>query len=353
MTTAERKKTIIMLPALCALLLLFWSDRYPALLQRAGSIGKTALLDRISPDAGIAANDPAKPLWERTAITAANWGWTNRKGMAFGVAFAAGVLTLLSYVRLRQSNNRYVNALCGLVAGTPLGVCSNCVSPVVKGMHEGGARKETALAMAVASPGLNIIVLSMLFAVFPLEIALIKLGATLALILLIVPMIAGSEQKGTHSVPAPDGPAACASAPACRPHGLGAVLRDYFKNLWHIFSRTVPLMLLAGLLGALAANLVDFTALAGEANAASLAALAVIGTFLPVPMAFDVMFAQSLVAAGGPLSAATVILVTFGSYSVLSCMVVRQTMGWGIALKMYGAVAGTGLLSGLLVAAMG
>ena len=48
---------------------------------------------------------------------------------------------------------------------------------------------ETALAVMFSSPILNIVVLTMLFSIFPFYMALLKLGATFLLILLLVPLI--------------------------------------------------------------------------------------------------------------------------------------------------------------------
>jgi len=77
----------------------------------------------------------------------------------------------------------------GMFIGTPLGVCVNCVAPIAKGMYEAGSKMETALAVMFSSPILNIVVLTMLFSIFPFYMALLKLGATFLLILLLVPLI--------------------------------------------------------------------------------------------------------------------------------------------------------------------
>ncbi|MET0155590.1 MAG: hypothetical protein ABW189_05750 [Rickettsiales bacterium] len=351
--TSDKPKIFFIVVLLCLILVVFWSDRYPGLIKRYASVasGNVVLLDKISPDAGVAPNDGTKPLWERTAVTAANWAYTNRKGMTFGVLFGAGALTLLSYVRVSQSRNRFVNAFGGMLAGMPLGVCANCVTPIAKCVAEGGARHETALAASVASPGLNPVVLSMLFAAFPFHLAIIKLSMTLLVILVAVPLVVGKNHASSATAEAPACPSS--STPKRRFGGVSGACLDYAKNLWYVFSRTVPLMIAAGLLGALVANLVDFHRLAAEPNALALGAIALISTFLPVPMAFDVMFAHSFMASGGAASAASVMLTSLGSYSVLSALVVRQTMGTATALKMYAVVAAAGMAAGLAASLFG
>ena len=97
----------------------------------------------------------------------------------------------------QSSDRRFRNSFMGMFAGTPLGVCVNCVAPIAKGMYEGGSKMETALAVMFSSPTLNIIVLTMLFSIFPFYMAVMKLLATFLLILIIVPLI--SEK--TRAIP--------------------------------------------------------------------------------------------------------------------------------------------------------
>ena len=70
-------------------------------------------------------------------------------------------------ITVRGHRSGFVNTLIGVAVGAPLGVCVNCSAPVAKGMHDGGARLETTLATMFSSPTLNIIVLTMLFSIFP------------------------------------------------------------------------------------------------------------------------------------------------------------------------------------------
>jgi uncharacterized membrane protein YraQ (UPF0718 family) len=59
---------------------------------------------------------------------------------------------------------------------------------------------ETALAGMFRSPSLNIIVLTMLFSIFPFYMALAKLLAAFVLILLIVPLIS-EKNDGLSKIP--------------------------------------------------------------------------------------------------------------------------------------------------------
>ena len=97
----------------------------------------------------------------------------------------------------QSSDRRFRNSFMGMFVGTPLGVCVNCVAPIAKGMYEGGSKMETALAVMFSSPTLNIVVLTMLFSIFPFYMALMKLLATFILILIIVPADFGENPNRT------------------------------------------------------------------------------------------------------------------------------------------------------------
>ena len=109
--------------------------------------------------------------------------------MAFGLVVGACFLTMISLIRVRGHRNGFVNTLIGMVLGTPLGVCVNCSAPVAKGMHDGGARIETTLATMFSSPTLNIVILSMLFSIFPLYLVVIKLVLTVGFITIVMPLL--------------------------------------------------------------------------------------------------------------------------------------------------------------------
>jgi uncharacterized membrane protein YraQ (UPF0718 family) len=167
----------------------FWSgSRYPSLDQKAIMGGSAALEDPLAFEASIQIQ-PNDGTMERIVYTTINWIETNLEGMAFGLMIGACLLTLISMVRVRGHRNGFVNTMIGVAVGTPLGVCVNCSAPVAKGLHDGGARLETTLATMFSSPTLNIVVLTMLFSIFPLYLTVIKLVLTLTFILVLIPLV--------------------------------------------------------------------------------------------------------------------------------------------------------------------
>jgi len=168
---------------------LFWTgSRYPALDEKAMMSGAIQLEDSLSFEAKFPVTQDMS-IAQRIFWSTFNWVNTNKKGMTFGVLFAAAFLTAAAYIRQRSFRGGFANSALGLAIGTPLGVCVNCAAPIARGMYSAGLRAETTLSAMVASPTLNIIVLTMLFSLLPMYMALMKIGLSLLVILVLVPLI--------------------------------------------------------------------------------------------------------------------------------------------------------------------
>jgi uncharacterized membrane protein YraQ (UPF0718 family) len=110
---------------------------------------------------------------------------------------------------------------------------------------------ELVLATMFASPALNLVVLAMTFALFPLPIALLKLATVLLLILVFVPFISAHQGKSE--------PPSNFAVDIPFERDLGQALansaRSYVGSFWTVFRVAFPLMILAAVLGALAVEL--------------------------------------------------------------------------------------------------
>ncbi|PAP75861.1 FG-GAP-like repeat-containing protein [Rubrivirga marina] len=366
---------------LTALLLLvtafaFWTgSRYPSLNEKA-MMGGDADVEGLA-FTRVVEVDPAGSALERIGANALNWAATNRQGMTFGVLFAGIVLTILPLVTRIRPRGRMTGTLLGVAMGAPLGVCVNCAVPIAEGLHKGGARGETTLAAMLSSPTLNVVVLSMTFALFPVWLAGLKLGMTLAFIVFAVPLLVrvlwpsdalaptAAELAPAGPTLGPELPAAPALAEATGPDpepaswldAAGWTVRALARNLWYIVKTTVPLMALAGLLGAIAVTLVPWESLSeglpaldvGRATTRALLALggvALLGAFLPCPIAFDVIICAILGAAGVPLPYVAVMFVTLGLFSAYPLLQIWRTMSRPTAIGLYLGVAALGLAAG-------
>ena len=332
----------------------FWSgSRYPSLDEKAIMGGSARLEDPLSFEASIQIQ-PSDGAVRRIVSTTINWIETNLEGMAFGLMIGACLLTLIGLIPARGHRNGFVNTLIGVGVGAPLGVCVNCAAPVAKGMHDGGARLETTLATMFSSPTLNIIVLSMLFAIFPLYLTVIKLTQTLIFVLLVVPLL--SRWVFTRERVQSYDDATCAiQSPAAAPvneNWLRAIRGASFllgRNLVYIVIRTVPLMLLAGALGAVVVHLMPLTNLIeSEPGILSVAIIALVGIFLPVPVAFDVVLVAVLISAGAPVSYSMTLLFTLGIFSVYPFFIVWNTISARVAVVLTAVLIVIGVIGGFV-----
>lgn len=356
--TARKARMVWAVLLVAVLAYLFWTQsRYPSLDEKAMMSGAIQLEDPLSFEALIPLL-PEHGTMQRIGISTINWIKTNQKGMTFGVLFAAAFLTLLGYLRRRSFSGPFANSLYGMFLGAPLGVCVNCAAPIAKGLYSGGSRAETTLSAMVASPTLNIVVVTMAFSLLPFYIAVTKIVLSIGVILLAVPILCrfipqDRLQKAEFREPAlPTAPAARMDAgPEPGESVFDATWRfglDYAKNLWFILYTTVPLMLLAGFLGAVVATLFPLEALAGrEFGPLGLAFAAVVGVIMPVPIGFDVVVSGALLNGGLGHGYIMTLVFTLGSFSIYSFFIVGSSVGWRAAGMLGAVIMALGFLAGL------
>jgi uncharacterized membrane protein YraQ (UPF0718 family) len=312
----------------------FWVDsRYPALLKKLHAGKSLKVSAPITFDAVLPVN-ANMPLPVRVARTTGNWLYANRIGMSFGIGFGAALLTLFPMFKRRRFQSSLGNTLLGTVAGAPLGVCANCVAPIGRGLAQGGASPNTVLATMISSPTLNVVVLAMSFSLFPLPVALTKLASVIALLAL-VPWLA------------PKASLELASSVVVEESSARAAIFLFLKNLGKMILVTVPLMIVAAVLGAMAAELLPATSLAGHATILGILAVALVGTFLPVPMAFDVAVAFVLMTRGVPMPYVVTLLCTLGVFSVYSALILGKSLSWKTSAKLFASVMLLGVFAGI------
>ncbi|NOQ87468.1 MAG: RNA-binding protein [Gammaproteobacteria bacterium] len=347
----SQKRLVIISILMLAIAFNFWSgSRYPALNDKATMGGETRLEDSLSFEVMLEIQQ-GDSIAKRISYSTVNWLNTNRQGMTFGVLFASAFLTFMGMLRRRSFKGSYANALMGFVIGAPLGVCVNCAAPIAKGLHAAGARLETTLTTMFSSPTMNVVVLTMVFSVFPFYLAIMKLAATLIFILLLIPLM--SRYLFHKETLATIEPVSCAidatDDTPVKENWQQALLetgREYFKNLWFIIIRTVPLMFLAGLLGAVFVTLFPLDGfIDSEYSFIGLLIVSMIGVFLPVPIALDVVLASALMASGLPIAYVMALLFTLGTYSIYPFMIIWKSISLKLALILYLAVAAVGMVT--------
>jgi len=327
----------------------FWAmSRYPALYKKY-SAGTHVTATGAITFGTVLPVTASMPIAQRVWRTSINWLQANEIGMTFGFFFGAAALTVLATLPRRRTGNAYANSLLGAAVGMPLGVCANCVAPIGRGLYASGMSAESTLAAMFSSPTLNVVVLAMAFALFPLPVVGLKLATMLAMIFVFAPLVAAPMAK-----PAAAAAGECAiqvPGTATWAQALGTTAKTYAKSFWHVARVGLPLMLLAAVLGALAVETIPQSGLHAPATLGGILLVALAGTFLPVPMAFDVVIAYVAMTRGVALPYVVTILCTLGIYSVYSFLVIGKTISWKIAAAAGGAVAALGAIAGM--AAMG
>jgi uncharacterized membrane protein YraQ (UPF0718 family) len=173
---------------------------------------------------------------------------------------------------------------------------------------------------------------------------LLKLATVLFLIFLFVPAVVSRREPEPATVACP------IEIPVSETwmQAFAGVARSYVKSFWYVFRIALPFMLLAALLGAVVVELLPAQMLMAKVSVAGIALVALVGTFLPVPMAFDVALAYVAMTRGVPLPYVVAILCTLGIVSVYSLAIVGRSVSWRVAAAAYATVAALGTLAGLL-----
>jgi uncharacterized membrane protein YraQ (UPF0718 family) len=378
-TVAPRRRLDYRIAILAALIVslcgFFWlGSRYPSLQSKAGADPDEALSTPLGFESYF--QEPrADQKFRRVLWVATEWGVTNKQGMTFGILLAAALLTIVPLLpRLR--GGKFAGSVQGMLIGAPLGVCVNCAAPIGQAMLKGGSRVEVALAAMFASPTFNVIVLGMLLALFPWYLAALKIATALALVLVVVPYLSRHAERPGWRKPLQPSPklpglglfqwlesafgkmsdallTPAGDAPKGVLHALGWVAMRYARNLWTVVRISLPLMIVAGLLGAALVELLPWSRVAQIAqvegllaNAGVIILIAVFGTLLPVPMAFDVVVCAVLWSAGVPMYVVATLLVTLGIYSIYPWSLIGTTLSWRIAGLAGAAVALLGIAAG-------
>jgi len=328
----------------------FWTvSRYPALYKKYSAGTHVTATGAITFGTVLPVR-ATMPLTQRVWRTSINWLQANEIGMTFGFFFGAAALTVLATLPRRRTRNAYVNSLLGAAVGIPLGVCANCVAPIGRGLYASGMSAESTLAAMFSSPTLNVVVLAMAFALFPLPVVGLKLATMLVMIFVFSPVMGARMAKPVFA--AAEECAIVVPASATWAEALGTTAKSYAKSFWHIARVGLPLMLLAAVLGALAVETIPQSGLHAPATLGGIILVALAGTFLPVPMAFDVVIAYVAMSRGVALPYVVTILSTLGIYSVYSFLVVGKTISWKVAAAAGCAVAALGAIAGFVAMGM-
>jgi len=352
--------------------LLFWGkSRLPDLTEKV-RLGRHTQIDAIGFDTLLPVPEQL-PLYQRIAFTTLNWLYTNWEGMVFGLLFAAGCLTLLKCFPRQAYTHPVLDTVKGVILGVPLSICTNCSTPIALSMHRAGVRLETALATLTSSPTLNVIVLSMTFALLPFHYAVVKLVSVVIFVFVTIPILVKflyryndnsarfqdvdefmnevdrMEESATESInPLCELEIAGISPSESWIAVIAGTLRSYSKEFLYVVQLTVPFMFLAGFLGAIMVESLPLESFQDlSMSFLGLLLVATVGTFLPVPMAFDVIIVSILISSGLAPSFAMALLFTLGIFSIYPFLIIWKNISPRIAGALFATTIAIGLVSGL------
>ena len=346
------KRFIIFSLGLITLVASFWmGSRYPELDMKSAMAGSISPSSSLNFEEVFQVEDHS-PYWKKVAYSTGNWLNTNKRGMTFGILFAALIVSFLQLVHFRRVRNPFLATLAGISIGSPLGVCVNCAAPISKGIYDSGSRVEAALSTLITSPTLNVVVLTMLFSIFPLPLALVKLTLVILTIFIIIPYL-GKNHHHAYLEPGSACPLPSQEIPQVEESWTEAFIgstRNFASSLTYIVIRTVPLMFVAGIIGSAVIYVFQLEMLTdAEPTIPLLFGTALVGVLLPVPIALDIVFSQTLLIAGIPLPFVMTLLFTLGIFSIYAFFIVWGSISKRIAIILTVTFVLMGVGSGLFI----
>lgn len=331
----------------CILAFYFWIvSRYPALNDKAGMMREAPTYDvlTLGPWFKYSATDS---LMTKVLFTTLNWYNSNWRGMLFGLVLA-GIFLAISREWKGMSaptGSSFKDRLKGLLLGVPLGLCVNCAAPVATTLYRSTGSSQLSLSVLLSSPTLNFVVLGMVLSMFPPEIAAPKILFTLVAVFGAIPLL-------SRLVKSSAAPAAEVSSPITMEESFFDSIKHsvllFLESFVEVIKKTLPLMLLTGLLAAILIHTVpmELVLQSTEFNFATALGAAFLGTLLPLPVAADILIAQSIFTAGFSPALVSVFLFTLGTYSIYPLMLVGKEMSKKLSLAIFALVVVLGVISG-------
>lgn len=325
----------------------FWIvSRYPALNDKAGMMREAPTYDvlTLGPWFKYTAADS---LFTKVLYTTLNWYNSNWRGMLFGLVLAGLFLAISKEWKgmSAPTGSSFKDRLKGLLLGVPLGLCVNCAAPVATTLYRSTGSSQLSLSVLLSSPTLNFVVLGMVLSMFPPEIAAPKIVFTLVAVFGAIPFL--SKLVAT-------------TTPVDQKAEVSFIKEEsvfdsikfstliFVESFFEVVKKTLPLMLLTGFLAALLIHTVPVESVLQKTEFTFLSALgaAFLGTLLPLPVAADVLIAQSIFTAGFPPELVSVFLFTLGTFSIYPLLLVGKEMSKKLSVAIFALVVVLGILSG-------
>lgn len=280
--------------------------------QATGALGSKA---RWIPIDGHAA-------WSRPFIDALNYFAWIVTALLFGMMIGALVrATLPARWLVRTLGQRGpLGIVLGALVGTPLMLCSCCVSPVFDGTFARTRKLGPSLALMLAAPGLNPADLLIIFLVFPRQLAVARL------LLSILVVVGVSGLLGATIVPKTVSSESCEiDEPRPTWAGLGKAISRALRST---VRTTLPSVLVGAVGSALLLQFVPMSSLASTSGLVHLTivGIAAVATLIALPTFGEIPIALALYLAHAPTAAVLAVLVAGPIINLPSLLVVRRSV---------------------------
>jgi uncharacterized membrane protein YraQ (UPF0718 family) len=111
--------------------------------------------------------------------------------------------------------------------------------------------------------------------------------------------------------------------------------RDMARNAWMLLKPTVTIMLAASFVAASLLVFIPWTNLLAQASPLRLLIASVLSTFMPVPIALDVMFASQLQGEGVAPGFVMLFAMTLGTYSIVPSIYLWRDVSKPLAVLLF------------------
>ena len=262
--------------------------------------------------------------------------------LTYGIVIGAIVRAAVSpsWIVRTLGARGFKGSLTGGLLGTPLMLCSCCVTPIFTGLYERGARLSSSLAVMLAAPGFNVAALVLTFALLPAKIAVARLLCAFAIVLGLPTLLGRLE--GTI----PRTKASCAVEPA-EPTTVLEFGRRFLRSLGYLVAITVPLIVVGVVLGGLALPYV--TRLTQVGATLGLVLVSLVSVLVALPTFFEIAIALVMLRLGASEGAALAVVVAGPIVNLPSLFVVGRETSPRLALRLGLGVWAVASFAGIVV----
>ncbi len=339
-TAAAFSILVVTLAVFGALFAYKWSAAYRAVIktQSAGVYQPRA---EVIPTSGL-------PLLMEGGARTFNYLAAVWPALVFGVLIAGLVRAFVSPKEVARllGSGLARQQIAGGVAAMPLMLCSCCIAPVFSSVRARGAGLGPSLAIMLGSPSLNVAALALTFLLFPIGVALARVGLAVFAVFL-MPLIVERWTAGATAPPAADRESELPAA-----GGIPAVIGLWLKSAAAVAASTIPLILLgvfaSSLIGRWAAHPGAGHPGAHQAIAGwSIVVIALGATLVAFPTFLEIPFALMLGASGFPQGAVVAVLFAGPAINLPSLFTLARVSSKRVALLVFLGVWITATLAGL------